>query len=91
MGKIGSNPWSIKKQEALIKGKGVKALKHHVNVVINDYLWQVVKEEKLQEDDLEVESSMSFGSSHWCRATPREEHQPMESNEYRMIHPVKHR
>ncbi|KAF2589015.1 hypothetical protein F2Q70_00038622 [Brassica cretica] len=31
----------------------------------------VVKEEKLQEGDFKVESSMSFGGSHWCRPRPR--------------------
>ncbi|KAF3600529.1 hypothetical protein F2Q69_00035101 [Brassica cretica] len=34
----------------------------------------VVKEEKLQEGDFEVESLMSFGGSHWCRSTPSHEH-----------------
>ncbi|KAF3518311.1 hypothetical protein DY000_02059800 [Brassica cretica] len=34
----------------------------------------VVKEEKLQEGDFEVESLMSFGGSHWCRSTPDYEH-----------------
>ncbi|KAF2573762.1 hypothetical protein F2Q70_00004017 [Brassica cretica] len=34
-----------------------------------DDLWQVVKEEKLQEGDFEVESLTSFSGSHWCRST----------------------
>ncbi|KAF3557281.1 hypothetical protein F2Q69_00012623 [Brassica cretica] len=34
----------------------------------------VVKEEKLQEGDFEVESLMSFGGSQWCRLTPDHEH-----------------
>ncbi|KAF3566630.1 hypothetical protein DY000_02016095 [Brassica cretica] len=34
----------------------------------------VVKEEKLQEGDFEVESLMSFGGSHWCRSTSDLEH-----------------
>ncbi|KAF3603101.1 hypothetical protein F2Q69_00035173 [Brassica cretica] len=38
----------------------------------------VVKEEKLQEGDFEVESLMSFGGSHWCRSTPSHEHRPTE-------------
>ena len=39
-------------------------MKHHVNAIIEDDFWQVVKEEKLQEGDFEVESLMSFGGSH---------------------------
>ncbi|KAF2614348.1 hypothetical protein F2Q70_00011577 [Brassica cretica] len=38
----------------------------------------VVKEEKLQEGDFEVESLMSFGGSHWCRSTPSHEHRSTE-------------
>ncbi|KAF2532852.1 hypothetical protein F2Q70_00029127 [Brassica cretica] len=34
----------------------------------------VVKEEKLQEGDFEVESQMSFGGSHWCQSTPNHKH-----------------
>ena len=39
-------------------------MKHHVNAIIDDDFWQVVKHEKLQEGDFEVDSSMSFGGSH---------------------------
>ncbi|KAF2572716.1 hypothetical protein F2Q70_00001461 [Brassica cretica] len=39
---------------------------------------RVVKEEKLQEGDFEVESLMSFGGSHWCRSTPSHEHRSTE-------------
>ncbi|KAG2249250.1 hypothetical protein Bca52824_088878 [Brassica carinata] len=49
-------------------------MKHHVNAIIEDDFWQVVKEEKLQQGDFEVESLMSFGGSHWCRSTPTTEH-----------------
>ncbi|KAF3588094.1 hypothetical protein F2Q69_00031199 [Brassica cretica] len=38
----------------------------------------VVKEEKLQEADFEVQSLMSFGGSHWCRSTPSHEHRSTE-------------
>ncbi|KAF3554149.1 hypothetical protein F2Q69_00013474 [Brassica cretica] len=31
-------------------------MKHHVNAIIGDDFWQVVKEEKLQEGDFESES-----------------------------------
>ncbi|KAF2566643.1 hypothetical protein F2Q70_00028043 [Brassica cretica] len=34
---------------------------------------------------------MSFGNSHRCRSTPREEHRSMESDEHRPTHPVQHR
>ena len=63
-------------------GKGDESLKHHVNAIIDNDFLLVVKEEKLQEGVFEVESSMSFGGSHWCRPTPRDEHQPMETNAY---------
>ncbi|KAG5388121.1 hypothetical protein IGI04_029662, partial [Brassica rapa subsp. trilocularis] len=39
-----------------------------------DDFWQVVKQEKLQAGDFEVESSMSFGGLHWCRSTPDFKH-----------------
>ncbi|KAF2620478.1 hypothetical protein F2Q68_00039381 [Brassica cretica] len=40
----------------------------------------MVKEEKLQEGDFEVESLMSFGGSHWCQSTPDHEHRSMVSS-----------
>ena len=43
---------AVKKQETFIKGKGDEALKYHVNAIIEDDFWQVVKEEKLQEGDI---------------------------------------
>ncbi|KAF3536142.1 hypothetical protein F2Q69_00022666 [Brassica cretica] len=45
------------------RGRGVEddVMKHHVNAIIGDDFWQVVREEKLQEGDFEVESLMSFG------------------------------
>ena len=58
-------------------------MKHHVNAIIYDDFWQVAKHEKLQEGDFEVESSMSFGSSHWCRSMPDYEHRPTDFNEHR--------
>ena len=57
---------AVKKEEALIKVKGDEAKKHHVSAIIDDDFRQVLKEERLQEEDFQVESSMSFGSSHWC-------------------------
>ena len=64
----------FKKQEALIKRKGEETQRHHVSAIIDVDFWQVMKEEKLQEGDFHVESSMSIGSSHWCRSTPPTEH-----------------
>ncbi|KAF3562815.1 hypothetical protein DY000_02014405 [Brassica cretica] len=43
----------------------------------------VVKEEEMQEGDLEVESLMSFGGSHWCRSTPTTEHRSTYTNQAR--------
>ncbi|KAF3536134.1 hypothetical protein F2Q69_00021401 [Brassica cretica] len=40
----------------------------------DDDFWQVVKHEKLGEGDFEVESSMSFGGSHWCRPISMDTH-----------------
>ncbi|WZZ50979.1 hypothetical protein YC2023_051086 [Brassica napus] len=65
---------AVKRQEALTRGVGDDAMKHHVNAIIDDDFWQVVKQEKLQEGDFEVESSMSFGGPYWCRSTPDLEH-----------------
>ena len=59
---------ALKKQEALTRGVGDDMMKHHVNAIIGDDFWQVVKGEKLQEGDFEVESQMSFGGSHWYRS-----------------------
>ncbi|WZZ88662.1 hypothetical protein YC2023_117241 [Brassica napus] len=53
-------------------------MKHHVTAIIGDDFWQVVKEEKLQEGDFEVESLLSFGGSHWCRSTQSHEHRSTE-------------
>ena len=61
---------AVKKQEALTRGVGADVTNHHVNAIIDDDFWQVVKQEKLQAGDFEVESSMSFGGLHWCRSTP---------------------
>ncbi|KAF3489804.1 hypothetical protein F2Q69_00054764 [Brassica cretica] len=57
----------------------------------NDDFWQLVKEEKLQEGDFQVKSSMSFSDLHWFRPTPRNEHLPMETDEDRSISATPHR
>ena len=66
---------AVKRQGALTRGVEDDVMKHHVNAIIGDDLWQVVKEETLQEGDFEVESLMSFGGSRWCRSTPSHEYQ----------------
>lgn len=58
---------TVKRQEALAIEAGVEKAKHHVNTIIDDDFWQVVKHEKLREGDFKVESSMSFSGSLWCR------------------------
>ena len=40
---------ALKRQKALTRGVGDDVMKHHVNAIIEDDFWQVVKEEKLQE------------------------------------------
>jgi len=74
-----------------MKGKDDESLKHHVNAIMDDDFWQVVKEEKLQEGDFHVESSMSFGGSHWCPPTPIHDHRPTEMDEHRLISGSPHR
>ncbi|KAF2574953.1 hypothetical protein F2Q70_00004360 [Brassica cretica] len=51
----------------------------------------VVKEEKLQEVDFEVESLMSFGGSHRCRSTPDTEHRSTYTNPNRSTGILEHR
>ena len=64
----------LRRQEALVKGKGEAGLKHYVNAIIDDDFWQVVKHAKLQGGEFQVKSSMLFGSTHWSRSTPSDEH-----------------
>ncbi|KAF3535955.1 hypothetical protein F2Q69_00021806 [Brassica cretica] len=60
----------------------------HMRNAVDDDFWQVVKQEKLQEGDFEVESSMSFGGSHWCRSMPDFEHRSTGSPEHRSTTPM---
>ena len=83
--------YTIKRQDAVIKGKADDSLKHHLNAIMDDDFWQVVKEEKLQEGDFQVEIPMSFGGSHWCRSTPSFKHRPMETDDHRSISVSPHR
>ncbi|WZZ58578.1 hypothetical protein YC2023_058685 [Brassica napus] len=82
---------AIRRQEASTRGVGDDVMKHHVNAIIEDDFWQVVKEEKLQEGDFEVESLMSFGGSHWCRSTPATKHRSTYTNSNRSTGVPEHR
>ncbi|KAF3589048.1 hypothetical protein F2Q69_00028795 [Brassica cretica] len=76
---------AIKRQKTSTRGVGDDVMKHHVNAIIEDDFWQVVKEDKLQEGDFEVESLMRFGGSQWCRSTPDLEHRSTYTSPYRSI------
>ncbi|KAF3533531.1 hypothetical protein DY000_02040285 [Brassica cretica] len=51
----------------------------------------VVKEEKRQEGDFEVESLMSFGGSHWCRSTSDFKHRSTHTSPNRSTGSPEHR
>ncbi|KAF3541479.1 hypothetical protein F2Q69_00022398 [Brassica cretica] len=70
---------------------GDDVMKHHMNAIIEDDFWQVVKKEKLQERDFEVEIMMSFGGSHWCRSTPDFEHRSKSPSPNRSTGSPEHR
>ena len=82
---------AVKKQEALATGIGDDVIKHQVKAIIDDDFWQVVKYEKLQEGDFELESSMSFGGTHWCRPTSELGHRSTDFNQNRSTSFPKHR
>ncbi|KAG5384184.1 hypothetical protein IGI04_035654 [Brassica rapa subsp. trilocularis] len=60
---------TIKRQEAFTREAGADKGKHHVNAIIDDDFWQVVRNEKLEEGDFKIESSMSLGGSQCHRST----------------------
>ncbi|KAG5384419.1 hypothetical protein IGI04_035889 [Brassica rapa subsp. trilocularis] len=60
---------TIKTQEAFAREAGADNGKHHVNAIIDNDFWQVVRHEKLEEGDFEIESSMSLGGSQCHRST----------------------
>ncbi|KAF3551717.1 hypothetical protein DY000_02007239 [Brassica cretica] len=64
---------------------------HNQDGHLHDDFCQVVKQEKLQEGDLEVESSMSVDGSHWCRSTPDIEHRSTDVNQNRSTGSPEHR
>ncbi|KAF3536641.1 hypothetical protein F2Q69_00022451 [Brassica cretica] len=82
---------TVKRQEALAREAGVEKAKHHVNAIIDDDLWQVVKYEKLGEGDFKVESSMSFGGSLWCRPMSMDGHRSTDHDEDQSMDYSKHR
>ncbi|KAF3554453.1 hypothetical protein F2Q69_00012777 [Brassica cretica] len=82
---------AVKKQEALVKGKAVESEKHEVNASSDDDLGEVLEQEKLEEDAFLVESSMSIGSSYWCRPTPTTEHRSTSTAEHRSTSSAEHR
>uniref|UniRef100_A0A0D3A4D2 Aspartic peptidase DDI1-type domain-containing protein n=1 Tax=Brassica oleracea var. oleracea TaxID=109376 RepID=A0A0D3A4D2_BRAOL len=82
---------AIRRHEPSTRGVGDDVMKHHVNAIIEDDFWQVVKEEKLQEGNFEVESLMSFGGSHWCRSIPTTKHRSTYTNQNRWTELPEHR
>ncbi|KAF2560906.1 hypothetical protein F2Q70_00016829 [Brassica cretica] len=82
---------TIKRQEALAREVGVEKAKHHVNAILDDDFWQEVKHEKLGEGDFEVESSMSFGGSHWCRPMSMDANRSTDQEEDRSMDYSRHR
>ncbi|KAF3594857.1 hypothetical protein DY000_02021618 [Brassica cretica] len=81
----------VKRQEASTRGVRDDVMKQHVNAIIEDDFWQVVKKEMLQEGDFEVESLMSFGGSQWCRSTPDLDHRSTYSSPNRSTGTPEHR
>ncbi|KAF3596556.1 hypothetical protein DY000_02022825 [Brassica cretica] len=63
----------------------------HPRNATDDDFWQVVKHEKLREGDFEVESSMSFGGSLWCRPMSTDAHRSTDHDEYQSTDYSKHR
>ncbi|KAG5385018.1 hypothetical protein IGI04_036488 [Brassica rapa subsp. trilocularis] len=81
---------AVKKQEALVKEKTVESERHQVDVISDNYIGEVLEQEKLKEDAFLVESSMSIGSSYWCRSTPTTEHQWTPTTKHRSTLSVEH-
>ncbi|KAG5377681.1 hypothetical protein IGI04_025523 [Brassica rapa subsp. trilocularis] len=91
------SPWisttgeTIKRQEAFAREAGADKGKHHVNAIIDDDFWQVVRNEKLEEGDFEIESSMSLGGSQWCRPMSMNSHRSTYHDEDRWMDYSSHR
>ncbi|KAG5384855.1 hypothetical protein IGI04_036325 [Brassica rapa subsp. trilocularis] len=82
---------TIKRQEAFAREAGADKRKHHVNAIIDDDFWQVVRNEKLEEGDFEIESSMSLGRSQWCRPMSMNSHRSTDHDENRWTDYSRHR
>ncbi|KAF3603523.1 hypothetical protein F2Q69_00036637 [Brassica cretica] len=82
---------AVKKQEDLAKGKAVESERHQVNAISDNDFGEVLKQENLEEDAFLIESSMSIGSSYWCRPTPKTEHRPTPIAEHRSTSTAEHR
>ena len=82
---------AMKIQEALVKGKAVESERYQVDDILNNDFGKVDEHEKLEEEPFLVESSMSIGSSHWCRLTPSAEHQSTFLAEHRSTLSFGHR
>ncbi|KAF2558986.1 hypothetical protein F2Q68_00016635 [Brassica cretica] len=63
----------------------------HLRNATDDDFWQVVKHQKLGEGDFEVESSMSFGGSLWCRPMSMDAHRSTDYDEDRLTDYSNHR
>nr|VDD35039.1 unnamed protein product [Brassica oleracea] len=76
---------TIKRQEAFAREAGADKGKHHVNAIIDDDFLQVVRHEKLEEGDFEIESSMSLGGSQWCRPMLMNSHRSTDHDKDRWM------
>ncbi|KAF3599045.1 hypothetical protein F2Q69_00035352 [Brassica cretica] len=63
----------------------------HLCNATDDDFWQVVMHEKLGEGDFEVESSLSFGGSQWCRPMSMDAHRSTDQDEDRSLDYSRHR
>ncbi|WZY77777.1 hypothetical protein YC2023_024161 [Brassica napus] len=82
---------TMKRQEAFAREAGADKGKHHVNAIIDDEFWQVVRNENLEEGDFEIESSMSLGGSQWCRPMSMNSHRSTDHDEDRWTDYSSHR
>ncbi|KAF3559792.1 hypothetical protein F2Q69_00013366 [Brassica cretica] len=90
---------AVRKQEAMIKENAVEVERHRVDDILDNGFGEVLEQEKLEEDAFLVESSMSIGSSYWCRPgssywcrpTPTTEHRSTSSLERQPTPSNKHR
>uniref|UniRef100_A0A0D3DJS7 Uncharacterized protein n=1 Tax=Brassica oleracea var. oleracea TaxID=109376 RepID=A0A0D3DJS7_BRAOL len=57
------------------------AIRHQGDSIFDNEFGEVLEQEKLEEDAFLVESSMSVGSSYWCRPIPLPEHRSTSSPE----------